>query len=147
MSKLLIYKVERKEDKNENSYFTLHLKKEAKPNMLSVARYKTNVFDSADTGALYASIEELMGTEDEKVFEPSLMVEGEVAKMKVPKHYYFSTDKKGKVVVDEKRIVQFVRVVALDGDTVDNQVTSYLNRVPKEAFIKEESDDDEEEDD
>ena len=147
MSKLLIYKVERKEDKNENAYFTLHLKKEAKPNMLSVARYKTNVFDSADTGALYASIEELMGTEDEKVFEPSLMVEGEVAKMKVPRHYYFSTDKKGKVVIDEERIIQFVRVVALDGDTVDNQVTSYLNRVPKEAFIKEDDEDDEEEDD
>ena len=147
MATLLIYKAEKKEDKNENPYFTLYLRKETKGKKLAVARYKTNVFDSNDTGVIYDAMVEVMGKEDEMTFDEPFEVEGEVAKISVPKHYYFSTDKKGKVVIDDERIIQFIRVVALDGDTVENQRMSYLNRVPKEAFIKDDEDDDDQEDD
>lgn len=146
METLLIYKAEKKEDKNGNDYFTLYLRKEAKGKKLAVARYKTNVFDSSDTGVIYDAMVEAMGKNDEMTFEEPFEVDGEVAKVAVDKHYYFSTDKKGKVVIDKDRVIQFIRVVALDGDSVENQVMSYRNRVPKEAWIEDEDDDDQEDD-
>ena len=146
METLLIYKAEKKEDKNGNDYFTLYLRKEAKGKKLAVARYKTNVFDSADTGVLYDAMVSTMGKNDEMTFDEPFEVDGEVAKVAVPKHYYFSTNEKGKVVIDKDRIVQFIRVVALDGDTTANQRLSYLNRVPEDAWIEDEDDDEEEDD-
>jgi hypothetical protein len=143
---LLIYKAFRKEDKYGNVFFTLHLRKKTKGNTLSVARYKTNIFDSTNTGALYDAIAEVMGKEEEMTFDEPFEVDGEVAKVAVPKHYYFSINEKGKVVIDKDRIVQFIRVVTLDEDTIENQRMSYLDRVPEEAWI-EEDDEEEEEDD
>jgi hypothetical protein len=79
-------------------------------------------------------------------FDEPFEVDGEVAKVAVPKHYYFSINEKGKVVIDKDRIVQFIRVVTLDEDTIENQRMSYLDRVPEEAWIEEDEEEEEEDD-